>query len=592
MDVSSLQDFLQRERQAAAAESTLTSLLTDEALVDRGDAIMGLTILSRKSGMLILACHSNESRFRPGSRIELHSGSARIVGTIIDLTDEGRRLQVRVDEKLKAVATGPWNAREVEIDLSFLVRQCLSKLQPGAPGWSLFQTLAGTRATPPSKASSIPSSVSSFLNAVVNEGKQSLDLSQWSVLERCLQLPPLFGVQGPPGTGKTMVLAVLAECFARLGKRVLVVAPTHQAVNNALTVIHDMYPCRPVVKIGDELRRESLSHDIECKLLRDSTREVSPRLHSELVTGMTFLSAMHHLALRSSGLAPNVVLLDEAGQLPLTQGACVGLFGSGSTLLFGDDAQMPPVFASEVSEDALAVSLFQRLRQVRPDWIAMLNRTYRLNGDLCRLTADTFYPDAIEKLEPFAGAAARRFSLDGPPVADLLAQRVLGVEPSLIWLQTPNTNSRQSNPVEAESIAHLIATCLKHGKSSSEVAVVTPFRRQAALIRHMIQAKLRQGATLPIVDTVERVQGLTVDLVAISFATSDPEFAASLARFLFSPNRLNVAISRARTKVVLACSPKVLEVVPSDFAALRGRETLRRVLGRATAIEIGGSDLS
>lgn len=593
IDVSDLQDFLQRERQAAAAETALKLLLTDEALVDRGDAITGLKVRSSKPGLLVLDCESNESRFRPGSKIELHCNAAHIAGTIIDITEHGRNLQVRVDQKHKSLATGPWTAREMEIDLSALIRPCLSKLQPGAPGWTIFQTLAGNRSSPPDIAGPLADRTSSLLEVVVREGRQSLDGSQRAVLEQCLGLPPLFGVQGPPGTGKTMVLGVLAECLARMGKRVLIVAPTHQAVNNALSGIHALFEKRPIVKVGDELRRESLSDEIECKLLRDATKNVPPKLHSEVITGMTFVSAMHHLALRSSGLAPNVVLIDEAGQLPLVQGACAGLFGAGSILLFGDDAQMPPVFASEVSEDPLAVSLFRRLREVQPQSIAMLSTTYRLNDELCRLTADTFYSDVGSKLVASPSAATRRFVLSVQPITDRLAQRVLGPEPVVVWLQTPGTTSQHSNVVEAKAIAHLIAACLMHGKQSSDVAVVTPYRRQAALIRQQIQSLLQGGADMPIVDTVERVQGLTVDIVVLSFATSDPEFAATVAGFLFSPNRLNVAISRAQTKVVVACSHRILDAAPSNPTALRGLQSLRRVLGHAVEIPIhqAGDDL-
>ncbi len=54
------------------------------------------------------------------------------------------------------------------------------------------------------------------------------------------------------------------------------------------------------------------------------------------------------------------------------------------------------------------------------------------------------------------------------------------------------------------------------------------------------------------------------------------------AGFLIFPNRLNVAISRARLKAVVACSPTLLEAMPADYAAFLGRESLRRVLaGRA-----------
>jgi DNA replication ATP-dependent helicase Dna2 len=85
---------------------------------------------------------------------------------------------------------------------------------------------------------------------------------------------------------------------------------------------------------------------------------------------------------------------------------------------------------------------------------------------------------------------------------------------------------------------------------------------------------------MPISDTVERVQTLTVDLVAISLAASDPDFVSEVAGFLSSTDRLNVAISRARTRVIVACSATLLDAMPAEYAAFLRRESLRRLLAR------------
>lgn len=93
---------------------------------------------------------------------------------------------------------------------------------------------------------------------------------------------------------------------------------------------------------------------------------------------------------------------------------------------------------------------------------------------------------------------------------------------------------------------------------------------------------------LPIVDTVERVQGLTVELVAVSLCASDRDYVRSLASFLLSPNRLNVAISRARTKVVLAASADIFNEVPEEYDSLLAQRTWRELLERASAVvEVG-----
>ena len=70
---------------------------------------------------------------------------------------------------------------------------------------------------------------------------------------------------------------------------------------------------------------------------------------------------------------------------------------------------------------------------------------------------------------------------------------------------------------------------------------------------------------MPIVNEVERVEGLTVDLLAISLATS------GRLDFCFPPKRFNLDVSRARTKLIVACSPMLPEAMPADYAAFLGR---------------------
>jgi superfamily I DNA and/or RNA helicase len=55
----------------------------------------------------------------------------------------------------------------------------------------------------------------------------------------------------------------------------------------------------------------------------------------------------------------------------------------------------------------------------------------------------------------------------------------------------------------------------------------------------------------PLIDTVERLQGQDVDCIIISFASSDEDYIKSVYDFIFNRNRLNVMISRAKTKVLI-----------------------------------------
>jgi DNA replication ATP-dependent helicase Dna2 len=119
-----------------------------------------------------------------------------------------------------------------------------------------------------------------------------------------------------------------------------------------------------------------------------------------------------------------------------------------------------------------------------------------------------------------------------------------------------------------------------------DIAVVTPFRRQVMHIRQLIAAEIGEDRELPIVDTVERVQGLTVGAVIVSFCASETDYIASIAEFLFSPNRLNVAVSRARTKAIVISSPDVFNVLPKSFNGFVSKTLCQKFLSSMDCITL------
>ena len=78
--------------------------------------------------------------------------------------------------------------------------------------------------------------------------------------------------------------------------------------------------------------------------------------------------------------------------------------------------------------------------------------------------------------------------------------------------------------------------------------VVSPHHAQIRAIRRALAGD-RNWTARPFVDTVERMQGQEADAVFVSYGVADPEYAALEADFIYSRNRLNVAVSRARGQV-------------------------------------------
>lgn len=88
------------------------------------------------------------------------------------------------------------------------------------------------------------------------------------------------------------------------------------------------------------------------------------------------------------------------------------------------------------------------------------------------------------------------------------------------------------------------------------------------MIRNLLRKAVADTGTRSkiVTDTVERMQGQERDLVILSLTTSNPAFAAQLAEFFFQPERLNVAITRPRTKLVIVGSSHLLNAAPEDLA--------------------------
>ena len=121
----------------------------------------------------------------------------------------------------------------------------------------------------------------------------------------------------------------------------------------------------------------------------------------------------------------------------------------------------------------------------------------------------------------------------------------------------------RESPEEAETIASLIDDLLKgqylqtDGTSGplrpEQIMVVAPYNAQVRCLRERLPAGVKVG-------TVDKFQGQEAAVCFFSMATSSGEEIPRNLEFLFSRNRLNVAISRARCLAVLVCNPELLHI--------------------------------
>jgi DNA replication ATP-dependent helicase Dna2 len=377
-------------------------------------------------------------------------------------------------------------------------------------------------------------------------------------------------VQGPPGTGKTRLLAQVVAALCAAGCRIALCAFTHRAVDHALLAIRRAAPDLPLLKVG------STSGDSDSELraarvqLADARRVRLPE-KGALIAGTCF--QLGKLPEREKF---HYTVFDEAGQLPIPH-ALPGMLRAQRWLFFGDHQQLPPVVTAQHADRGVCASIFEHL-QSRYGAV-LLDTTYRMNDGVCRVVSDAFYGGLVHAAP---SAAARRL----PFVRGGRLDEVLDPEVAVAWLRIDHRQPGQRSSEEAHAVADVITDLVRqHGIAPKDIAVIAPFRAQVRAIRSALQ-HLDLALDDLVVDTVERIQGQEREVVVISLASGDPEAVGGRHHFFLSTHRLNVALSRARSKVVLIASGHVFASLPADAEALRVASRLKALRQRLPVFDL------
>ena len=156
--------------------------------------------------------------------------------------------------------------------------------------------------------------------------------------------------------------------------------------------------------------------------------------------------------------------------------------------------------------------------------------------------SDTFYEDRLRPVE----------------VCD---RRSLELGNGLRFIPVPHNGNRQSSPEEAEvvraEIERLVGSSFRAADGSTrelqyeDVLVVAPYNMHVRCLRAALPENVAVG-------TVDRFQGQQAPVVFFSMASSSGANLPRGVEFLFSPNRFNVAISRAQCLAYVVASPALL----------------------------------
>jgi hypothetical protein len=423
----------------------------------------------------------------------------------------------------------------------------------------------------------------------------------------------IFLVQGPPGTGKSHTLgwAVLARMFAASAGadrplRVAVSCQTHNAVNIVLQSIAGKLARLQgtpawkwlenlrLYKIGEE-SEDNTSAGVERLDPWEYRSRLSQILYSQLIVIGATPGGLHKLMKQQTKNARNsealwqekpfdLLILDEASQMNLPQAVLASswLRKDGQMIVVGDHRQMAPILAhSWDEEDRLSAVETQPYRSV---FKYLLDRQFpRLALDesfrLHRLQAG-FLQEIIYQYDGITFHSRRQQllpELNGLETSPYL-RAVLDSRYPIVIVQHAERGSQQANSTEAALITPVVEACTGQlGLDAAEgVGVVVPHRAQKALLR----AKLPVLASSEAIDTVERFQGGEREVIIVSATASDPDYVLAEAEFLLNPNRLNVALSRPRKKLIVVASSVVFNFLSADLEIFDQAVLWKRLLAQ------------
>ena len=418
-----------------------------------------------------------------------------------------------------------------------------------------------------------------------------LNPSQQAAIGKILSADNLAIVHGPPGTGKTTTLiAAILALLRRDGGPLLVTAPSNTAVDllsekladagvyvlrignpakvsaglQSLTLDSRMAEHATTKEIKKLKKRAAEFRDMAHKYKRNfgpAEREQRKALFAEArsimkeverseqyilddilarakVVAATLVGANHYTIRH---LKYSTAVIDEAGQA-LEPACWIPALKAPRLILAGDHCQLPPTVRAE---EALSTTLLEKCVALHPEAVTLLEEQYRMHTRIMGYPSEVFYDRCLRAHPNVAGHTL--FSGDAPLVF---------IDTAGCGFDELPEGTGMTNPEEAAFLVRHVSQFVSElGGHYSEadfptIGIIAPYRNQVHLLQELVAAapELGKRPDKITVNTIDSFQGQERDIIYIGLTRSN---ADSRIGFLSEIRRLNVAMTRARKKLVI-----------------------------------------
>ncbi|MEN9962706.1 MAG: hypothetical protein RIS66_1119, partial [Actinomycetota bacterium] len=362
----------------------------------------------------------------------------------------------------------------------------------------------------------------------------------------------VLAVQGPPGSGKTYLGSRTIAHLVAQGKRIGVVANSHSAVENLLA------GCVEAGISGDQIAKQKKKEDTGAKPWTTPSAYQAlgnwrARQEGGYVIGGT---AWTFCAAKILEEDFDYIFIDEAAQFSLVDAIAIAQ-GSKNMVLLGDPQQLTQV-----------------VQAVHPGGVDNSALGHYMGEQAILDEEHGFFIKVTRRMHPEVNAPVSWLAYEGRlhSHSDASLRSINGTRPGLTLVPVEHLGNSSHSEEEVAKVLELTAE-LSAKVGEDEVLIVAPYNAQVDSLRDALDAA---GFNQVQVGTVDKFQGREAMAVIISLAASSAEDAPRGLEFLLDRNRMNVALSRAKTNSFLVYSPALIR---SRFTSVEDVKAVSRLAG-------------
>jgi DNA replication ATP-dependent helicase Dna2 len=410
--------------------------------------------------------------------------------------------------------------------------------------------------------------------------RANINIDQRRAIEKVMSARDYALVLGMPGTGKTTTIAHIIRALVSQGKSILLTSYTHTAVDNILLKLrNDKFP---ILRLGSiaKINLEVQEFATLAVKPKNNVEELRSSWHDSPIVATTCLGINHPIFNERTF---DYCIVDEASQITLP--VCLGPIRMAHTfILVGDHNQLPPLVQNEEARTGgLDISLFKLLSDKHPSSVVNLEHQYRMCEDIMALSNNLIYNGRLKcgtsevadrcidipnmaaltnhHYTPLTISRSQGCICPGPVLGRCWLRDLLDPLTKVSFINTDNLlpasreeakGNRIVNTTEASICIQLVESLLGVGIPATSIGVMTHYRSQLALLKHGLR-----GQRDVEMHTADRFQGRDKEVVILSLVRSNE--AKNIGELLKDWRRINVAFTRARTKLLVIGSRETLK---------------------------------